>query len=171
MTANWRIYSAHKSLFLNEKIHLPNENQTSTVAVKMVHLQWKQHCDVKVKGFHLGEPYGRLFSCLACAIDASYEAAAQCQASESWLPSNCSNRSPYGQQGFQHPSWKGNTTIGDIDLLSICPIPRLGDILFNCMAKTEMEQEIMEDITPWSCAKSAPSPSFPRMECWRIEGL
>lgn len=72
-----------------------------TVAVKTVHLQGKQRYDVEVKGFRLGEPYGRLFSCLARAIDASYEAAALCQALESWLPSNCSNRSPYGQQGFQ----------------------------------------------------------------------
>lgn len=79
-------------------MHLANDKQTVTVAVKMVNLQWKQYYDVD----SFREPYGRLFSCLACAISASYEPVARCQTSESWLASNWSNRSPYGQQGFQH---------------------------------------------------------------------
>lgn len=73
---------------------------------------------------------------------------------EGWLSSSSS----IWTTGIPAPSWKGNATMGDIDLLSICPIPQIEWHPFNCRAKTAMEQEIMEDITLWSFAKSAPYP-------------
>lgn len=147
---------------VNEKIHLVNEKQTLTAAAKNWWLQWKQRSDVD----SLREPYvltlgtrRRRFTWGCRSVPGTRELALV---------------QPFPQisiwtTGIPAPPWKGNTTMGDIDLLSICP--RLGDIPFNCMAKTGMEQEIMEDITAWSWAKSAPSPSLPRMECRRIEGL
>lgn len=102
---------------------------TLLMRTKQWQLLWKCTENSAVTWIHLGNLMGVCFHALACAINASYAAAARCQASESWLPSNCSNKSPYGHRGFQHRLEKEKTTIGDIDLLSICPVPRLGDIL------------------------------------------
>lgn len=150
--------------YVNEKIHLVNENQTVPVAVKM---HWKQRCDVD----SFREPHGRLFSCFGMCHQCFIRGCSSVPGIRELAPIQLFQQISIWTPGIPAPSWKGNTTIGDIDLLSICPRPQIGWHPFNCTAKTEMEEEIMEDITPWSCAKSAPSPSFPRMECWRIGGL
>lgn len=96
--------------------------------------------------------------------------ATQCQALECWLSSSSS----IWTKGIPAPSWKGNATIGDTDLLSICPIPQIEWHPSNCRAKTAMEQEIMEDITLWSFTKSAPPPPpsfFPKDGVLENRGL
>lgn len=167
MTANRRIYS----LFVHEKIHLVNENQTPNSCCENGAFAgktalWRGSKRISFRG----TLWASVFmpgTCHRCFI----WGCSSVPGIRELAPVQLFQQISIWTTGIPAPSCKGNTTIGDIDLLSICPIPRLGDILFNCMAKTEMEQEIMEDITPWSCAKSASSPSFPTMECWRIEGL
>ena len=74
---------------------------TLLMRTKQCQLLWKCTENSAVTWIHLGNLMGVCFHALACAINASYAAAARCQASESWLPSNCSNKSPYGHRGFQ----------------------------------------------------------------------
>lgn len=70
--------------------------------------------------------------------------------------------------GIPAPSWKGNTTIGDIDLLWMCPIPRLSDMLLIVRLKQRWSKK------KWriSHCGAVPSPLFPPLsKGWRATEL
>lgn len=153
---------------VNERIHRVNENQTLTVAVKMMNLHWKQCYDAKVKGFNLGNLTGVCFHAWhQCFIWGWTSVPGIRELALIQL----FHQSSIWTTGIPAPSWKRNHHNRRHWPPLNLPHPQIEWHPFNCLAKTEMEQEIKEDVAPWSCAKSAPSPSFPRMECWRIEGL
>lgn len=114
--------SLHQSRFVNENVHLVNEKQTLTAAVKAVGLH--------VTGVLLHTSWVPRIRELA--------AVQRLQQIPTWTPGirKRHNRRP----------WPLNS-----------PRPQIEWHPFNCRAETAMEQEIMEDITPWSCAKPTPS--------------
>lgn len=130
--------------------------------------QRAQSHGVKVTGIHLGNLMGVCF--YAWHVPSMLRRRLQLGATalESWLPSNAYKRISMWATGA---AAKETPRRGHVDLLSNVPRPQIEPHPFHCTANTETEQEIKEDITRWSRAKSAPSPSLPRMECWRIQGL
>lgn len=136
----------------------------------MVHLQWRHCSDVRVKGFHSGNLVGSFFMrgmCHQCFIWGCSSVPGIRELALVQLFQQISMRTV----GIPAPSWKGNATIGDTDLLSICPRPQIEQHPFNCGAKTAMEQENNGGYRSVEPCQVRCFPLFPRdgvLENWRL---